>query len=117
MTVGRDRKGTKVKIPVQPTAPVALWRKVTAFAIAGAADLMQVTLLPIFAPVALPPINNIIDVIVGVILTLLLGWHWVFLPSFIAEMVPGLDLAPTWTLAVTWAVLRRPTAAPPVRKT
>jgi hypothetical protein len=30
----------------------------------------------------------------------LTGWHWEFLPSFIAELVPGLDLVPFWTLAV-----------------
>jgi hypothetical protein len=30
----------------------------------------------------------------------LLGWHWAFLPTFAAEMMPGLDLFPTWTAAV-----------------
>jgi hypothetical protein len=30
----------------------------------------------------------------------LLGWHWEFLPSFAAKLVPGADLVPFWTLAV-----------------
>jgi hypothetical protein len=30
----------------------------------------------------------------------LLGWHWEFLPSFLAKLVPGIDLVPLWTLAV-----------------
>jgi hypothetical protein len=30
----------------------------------------------------------------------LLGWHWEFLPSFLAKLVPGVDLVPLWTLAV-----------------
>lgn len=30
----------------------------------------------------------------------LLGWHWEFLPSSIAKLVPGIDLVPLWTLAV-----------------
>jgi hypothetical protein len=30
----------------------------------------------------------------------LLGWHWEFLPSFFAKLVPGVDLVPFWTLAV-----------------
>ena len=30
----------------------------------------------------------------------LLGWHWEFLPSFLAKLVPGVDLVPFWTLAV-----------------
>jgi len=30
----------------------------------------------------------------------LLGWHWEFLPSFLAKLVPGVDLVPFWTIAV-----------------
>jgi hypothetical protein len=30
----------------------------------------------------------------------LLGWHWEFLPAFAAELVPGVDLVPFWTLSV-----------------
>jgi hypothetical protein len=30
----------------------------------------------------------------------LLGWHWEFLPSFAAKLIPGVDLVPLWTLAV-----------------
>jgi hypothetical protein len=31
---------------------------------------------------------------------LLLGWHWEFLPSFLAKLVPGVDLVSLWTLSV-----------------
>jgi hypothetical protein len=34
------------------------------------------------------------------LLTYLLGWHWEFLPSFAAKLVPGVDLVPLLTLAV-----------------
>src|SRR5271167_2725518 len=34
------------------------------------------------------------------VLVYLLGWHWEFLPSFLAKLVPGVDLVPFWTLAV-----------------
>src|SRR5207244_6034506 len=30
----------------------------------------------------------------------LLGWHWEFLPSFLAKLAPGVDLVPFWTMAV-----------------
>jgi hypothetical protein len=30
----------------------------------------------------------------------LLGWHWEFLPSFFAKLVPGVDMVPFWTMAV-----------------
>jgi hypothetical protein len=31
---------------------------------------------------------------------LLLGWHWEFLPAFVAEVIPGVELVPSWTFAV-----------------
>lgn len=40
----------------------------------------------------------------------LLGWRWVFLPTFVTELLPWVDLAPTWTLAV-WIATR--TTHPP----
>ena len=30
----------------------------------------------------------------------LLGWHLEFLLSFVAKLVPGVDLVPFWTMAV-----------------
>jgi hypothetical protein len=30
----------------------------------------------------------------------LLDWHWEFLPSFLAKLLPGVDLVPFWTMAV-----------------
>jgi hypothetical protein len=72
----------------------------TAWTIAIAADVTQWVLFPLFAGGALSPADDLIDVVVGVSLTRLLGWHWAFLPTFAAELVPGLDLLPTWTAAV-----------------
>jgi hypothetical protein len=71
-----------------------------AWAIAIAADTLQIFALPLFAEGALSPADGVLDLIVAVILTRLLGWHWAFLPTLAAEMVPGLDLIPTWTMAV-----------------
>jgi hypothetical protein len=72
----------------------------TAWMIAIAADVTQWVLFPLFASGGLSPADDLIDVIVGVSLTRLLGWHWAFLPAFAAELVPGMDLLPTWTAAV-----------------
>lgn len=82
-----------------------------AWSIAIAADALQIGLFPFFAPGALSPATTILDVVVAAILTRLLGWHWAFLPSFAAEMLPGFDLFPTWTAAVfyvTGKVARHP---------
>jgi hypothetical protein len=42
----------------------------------------------------------VLDLMVAIILTRLIGWHWEFLPAFAAELVPGVDLVPFWTFAV-----------------
>jgi hypothetical protein len=47
----------------------------------------------------------------------LVGWHWAFLPAFALELVPAVDLAPTWTLAVFIATRNSGAAAPPVPAT
>jgi hypothetical protein len=46
------------------------------------------------------PFDDLLDLGVGAVLIYLLGWHWEFLPSFLGKLVPGVDLAPFWTLAV-----------------
>jgi hypothetical protein len=67
--------------------------------VAIAADLLQIVLFPLFLPGAASPWSDALDLAVAGAMTLLLGWHWAFLPSLVAEVVPGLDLVPTWTAA------------------
>jgi hypothetical protein len=74
----------------------------TAWIVAMAADAIQILLLPLFAFGAVSPADPVIDVITALILTKLLGWHWAFLPSLLAELIPGLDMFPTWTAAVAY---------------
>ena len=71
-----------------------------ALLLAVLADAVQIIGLPLFAEGALSPLDDILDFITAVVLVRLLGWHWEFLPSLIAELVPGVDLIPFWTLAV-----------------
>src|ERR1051325_163562 len=71
-----------------------------AWFVAILADAIQIVGMPLFAEGGLSPLDTGLDVIVGAILIKLLGWHWAFLPTFAAELVPGLDLFPTWTAAV-----------------
>ena len=88
---------------VNPLAIEGSNRVRAARALAIAADLVQIAVFPIFAPGGLSPWNDALDLAVAVALTRLIGWHWGFLPSFVAELVPGLDLVPTWTAAVLFA--------------
>jgi hypothetical protein len=68
--------------------------------LAIAADAFQIVVFPLFVEGAPSPLDDILDFGVGAVMVRLLGWHWEFLPSFIAKLVPGVDLVPFWTLAV-----------------
>jgi hypothetical protein len=64
------------------------------------ADALQLVVFPAFVEGALSPADDLLDLSVAVIMVRLLGWHWEFLPSFFAKLVPGADLVPFWTIAV-----------------
>jgi len=64
------------------------------------ADALQLVVFPLFVEGAESPADDILDLGIGAVLIYLLGWHWEFLPSFVAKLVPGVDLVPFWTLAV-----------------
>ena len=81
--------------------------------IAMTADVLQLAIFPLFAPGAASPWDDALDVAVAGAVTWLVGWHWAFLPSFAAELVPGLDLVPTWTAAVFFATHGRAKTPPP----
>jgi hypothetical protein len=82
-------------------------------AIAVGADLIQLGLFPLFGEGALSVWNDALDVGVALVLIRLLGWHWILLPSLVAESVPGLNLVPTWTAAVLFLTRGGVGPAPP----
>jgi len=68
--------------------------------LAVVADALQIVVFPFFVEGALSPADDILDLGIGALMVRLLGWHWEFLPSFLAKLVPGVDLIPFWTMAV-----------------
>jgi hypothetical protein len=91
-----------------------------AWAIALAADALQIAIFPLFAAGGLSPADAALDLVVATLLARLLGWHWAFLPSLLAELAPGFDLFPTWTAAVYFVTRARahsqePEILPPLR--
>ncbi len=94
-------------------------RVLAARVIAVLADAIQLGLMPLFAGGAPEGFDAVLDLGVGAAMVALLGWHWAFLPAFALELVPAVDLAPTWTIAVFLATRRlgRPEAEPPVQAT
>jgi hypothetical protein len=102
-------------------------RIVIAYTVAIVADLLEfpisaLELTVIAAPLAMF-LSFMLDVFVFGIMTFLLGFHWLFLPSFLVEVVPGLDMLPTWVGCV-WFVVRqrkkeqnfKPASAPKIIK-
>jgi len=92
-------------------------RIILAFAIAIITDAIQISMTPaIFTGILAIPgeiADFVIDCVVMVAMTLLLGFHWMFLPSMLVELTPGLDLLPTWTGCVAYVVWRRKKEQPP----
>jgi hypothetical protein len=78
-----------------------------AWILALAADALQIVFLPVFGAGALSPLMDALDVAMAISMILLLGWHVAFLPTAIAELVPALNLFPTWTAAVFFVTRRR----------
>ncbi len=77
-----------------------------AWAVAIAADVLQIAAFPLFVEGGISPVDSALDLIVAFIMIRLLGWHWAFLPTVAAKLIPAADLFPTWTAAV-WFVTRQ----------
>ena len=93
--------------PAGPLSSHSIW---TARLLAATADLAQLFLFPLFAEGVASPLNLGLDLLLCAALTRLVGFHWAFAPAFVAEVVPVLDLAPTWTAAVLLATVGKGSA-------
>jgi hypothetical protein len=92
---------------------------ILAIAVGVIADGLQLLLGPlgwVFADAA-------IDVVAMILVSWLIGFHWLFLPTVVLEAVPVIDAFPTWTACViaVIAIRRRPPAisnpgGPPVER-
>ena len=91
--------------------PIPDNRKRLARGIALAVDAFQIAIIPLLFPGS--PWNNAIDLVTGVVMVRLLGWHIAFLPTFITELIPFVDLFPTWTVAVLYVTRKKKMSPPP----
>jgi hypothetical protein len=88
--------------------PLTQTRIRVAWAIALAVDAIQLATAP--AELGGPPvwfIESAVDLVTMGVLWFVVGFHWAFLPSFVTKLLPFVDLAPTWTLAVFLATRGR----------
>lgn len=75
-------------------------RKNWALFVAGISDLTQVLFLPAFAEGAASPFEVALDAMTALIIMLIVGFKWRLAVALAAELVPGVDLFPTWTAMV-----------------
>jgi hypothetical protein len=99
----RDQASAVVPAKETPCPGIASWRFVLAFCVALAADTVGMPLGESFVVV--------FDVIVAIILIIILGFNWMFIPALLIECVPGLGVFPTWVMAVMaiagWKTMNR----------
>ena len=90
------------------------WRIRAAFVTAIAVDSFQLLL----GPLGWAFIDEALDLIAMVLTVSLLGFHPLLLPSMFLELLPVVDMLPTWTGCVALVgALRRKETRPPVIST
>src|SRR5450432_4237337 len=75
-------------------------RKNWALFVAGISDLTQVLFLPAFVEGAGSPFEVVLDALTALLIMLIVGFKWRLAVALVAELVPGVDLFPTWTAMV-----------------
>lgn len=88
---------------VSPVRILTLWRIVFALAVAVVADGLQF----ITGPLGWVGGDQIIDVIAMLLTIWALGFHLLLLPTFVMELIPGVDMLPTWTACVIAVIALR----------
>ncbi|MGH7294906.1 MAG: hypothetical protein ACRELB_08235, partial [Polyangiaceae bacterium] len=63
-------------------------------------DLAQWFFFPVLSEGALSPFEIALDAVTAVVILLVVGFQWRLAIALAAELVPGLDLFPTWTAVV-----------------
>ena len=86
-------------------------RIVSAFAVAVATDALQM----LMGPLGITFADEVLDVIAMILTWRLLGFHALLLPTFVLEILPIVDVLPTWTgcVGIVVAMRKRQQAAPP----
>ncbi len=75
-------------------------RKRVALGIAALCDLAQWFFFPVLSEGALSPFEVALDAVTALAILLVVGFQWRLLIALVAELVPGLDMFPTWTAVV-----------------
>ena len=89
------------RVVPRPHVPtVSRSRRRAALALAATSDALQWALFPVTVEGALSPVEIAIDAGTALVLLLVLGFRWRLAFALALELVPGVDLFPTWTAVV-----------------
>lgn len=95
-----EKSATAVKPPRLVTSGQARMAMLLAIVV----DLLQapanVASLSVALAMPIEMVDMAIDAVVAIIMTRLLGFHWALAPGFLLELMPIVDIAPTWTACV-----------------
>ncbi len=91
------------------TPPVLTRTRVrSAYAVAVAVDVLQFVL----GPFGWAFTDQALDLIAMIVISRLIGFHPLLLPTFALELLPIADVLPTWTACVALVVMLRRTPPP-----
>ncbi len=90
-------------------------RKMMALGVAGVSDLVQLVFAPVFWEGGGSPLDVALDVVTALLVLIIVGFEWRLALALAVELVPGLDLFPTWTAVVLSmpALAKPPSSLPP----
>ena len=92
--------------------PLTRRRKRVALAVAAASDLGRLVFAPAFIEGAASPLDIVVDAVTAIAILFIVGFEWRLAIALVAELVPGLDLFPSWT-AVVLSLSAEAKALPP----
>jgi hypothetical protein len=103
-----------------PPRAISPTRKRVALAVAALSDLAQWFFFPVLVEGAASPFEIALDACTALVILLIVGFQWRLAIALVAELVPGLDMFPTWTAVVLSLPtearkVEQPAALPPPR--
>ena len=96
--------------------PLTKNRKRAAFAVAAISDLVQMALFPFFIEGAISPWEVALDIVTALAILFIVGFKWRLAFALAVELVPAVDLFPTWTALVMSMPLENSVERPPLPK-
>jgi hypothetical protein len=78
-------------------------RMISALAVAVAADGLQLAL----GPLGWAGIDQVVDLVAMIVVSRIIGFHILLLPTFVVELVPLVEDLPTWTACTAGVIALR----------